>query len=112
MQPNKKIPGEVSTRRPDGFLSFDSYCVIVEIDENQHTAYNSAGENKREQDIIKDIQNTPIVFVRLNPDKYKAKSGKTSVQCSEGRRMESFSTNTKFSVVSMCWRRQWSRQLT
>ncbi|KAG2969185.1 hypothetical protein PC120_g26738, partial [Phytophthora cactorum] len=61
------------------FLSFDSYCVIVEIDENQHTAYNSAGENKREQDIIKDIQNTPIVFVRLNPDKYKAKSGKTSV---------------------------------
>ncbi|KAF1781308.1 hypothetical protein GQ600_14986 [Phytophthora cactorum] len=98
----RKIPGEVSTRRPDGFLSFDWHCVIVEIDENQHTAYNSAGKNKREQDIIKDIQNTPIVFVRLNPDKYKSKSGKIS----NGFLLEKDEVQRRFDVLEKAVERQ------
>jgi len=44
--------------------------LIIEIDENQHKAYDEICENKRMMQISKDLQHRPIVFIRFNPDEY------------------------------------------
>ena len=42
--------------------------IIVEIDENQHCAYED--ENRRVQDLIQDLKDKPLVIIRFNPDGY------------------------------------------
>lgn len=59
-----------SQRRPDILFKFEKYCIIIEIDENQHCKY------KDEKERIKDLENDlklPIIFIRFNPDSYKTK---------------------------------------
>ena len=65
-----KISCGCSRRRPDMLLDI-VYCVIViEIDENQHTDYDSNCESKRMMEISNDVGGRPVVFIRFNPDKY------------------------------------------
>jgi hypothetical protein len=55
-------------RRPDVFIDLFHYCIIIEIDENQHINYSC--ENKRTMEIFEALGNRPLVFIRFNPDKY------------------------------------------
>jgi hypothetical protein len=67
---DKSISGGCSRRRPDMFLELDNQCIIIEIDENQHTDYDCTCENKRIMELSKDVGHKPIVFIRFNPDDY------------------------------------------
>lgn len=68
---DKRIAGGCSQRRPDGFIECLTHSVVVEIDEDQHIGYNEICENRRMIEIYLDVANRPIIFIRLNPDKYK-----------------------------------------
>jgi hypothetical protein len=65
-----KIVGACSKRRPDVFLDLFSHVIICEIDENQHSGYDTICENKRIMELSKDLDHRPIVFLRFNPDRY------------------------------------------
>lgn len=64
------IDGGCSRRRPDGLLDLLTHSVIVEIDEDQHRAYDSTCELARLNELFTDLGDRPIIFLRLNPDKY------------------------------------------
>jgi hypothetical protein len=59
-----------SKKRPDLFLDLGTRVIIIEIDENQHTNYDSNCETKRMMEISQDVGHRPAVFIRFNPDKY------------------------------------------
>lgn len=70
---DKKITGGVSNHRPDFLLNFDTYAIIVEIDENQHyrkDLYNKEAEDHR-LECFKLSLYKPIIVIRLNPDNYR-----------------------------------------
>ena len=67
---DRKISCGCSKRRPDLFLDLATRVIVAEIDENQHTDYNSTCETKRMMEIYQDAGERPIVFIRFNPDKY------------------------------------------
>ena len=73
---DKRINGGESARRPDIFIDRSTYCIIVEIDENQHEKYDCSCENKRLMQLSADLKHKPIIFIRFNPDKYYNKDGK------------------------------------
>lgn len=75
---DKKIQGGCSRRRPDGFIECNTHVVIVEIDEDQHVRYDATCENRRIMEIYQDVAHRPIIFVRLNPDKYEYNGKKIS----------------------------------
>ncbi len=64
------IKGGCSKRRPDCLIDFISYCIIIEIDEDRHSRYDTLCENKRLMEIYMDLGLRPIVFIRFNPDSY------------------------------------------
>jgi hypothetical protein len=71
-----------SRRRPDMFCHFGKYVVIIEVDENQHTGYESSCENKRLCELYQDFNYAPLVFIRFNPDSYIGeKYGKNVTSC-------------------------------
>jgi len=76
---NKRIKKNGSKKRPDLFLDLDNKIIIIEIDENQHSNYNN--ESERINDIIEDVNNKPIVFIRFNPDSYIDTDGKKVDSC-------------------------------
>jgi len=67
---DKKIEGGCSRRRPDLFIDLGSHCIIIEVDENQHRQYEC--EEKRMVDLYEDTGFRKMVFLRFNPDSYKA----------------------------------------
>ena len=91
-----------SKRRPDMLLDI-VYCVIViEIDENQHTDYDSNCESKRMMEISQDVGHRPVVFIRFNPDEYKNASVKiTSCWGTDGNGL---------SVVKKCKTNEWKER--
>jgi hypothetical protein len=60
---------ECSNRRPDVIFELPTHCVIVEIDENQHKAYQESCECARINEIVNSIGGKSVVFIRYNPDK-------------------------------------------
>lgn len=64
-----------NTKRPDIFIELFSYCIIIEIDEDQHVNYSC--DNKRMMEIFESLGNRPLVVIRFNPDSYKDTDGKT-----------------------------------
>jgi hypothetical protein len=71
---DKTIEGGCSKHRPDLFIDFGTHCLIIEIDENQHTNYIC--EQKRMIALYEDNGFRKIVFIRFNPDGYKESSHK------------------------------------
>ena len=67
---DKKITDGCSKRRPDLLADFGYFIIIIEIDENQHTTYDTTCENKRLMELSQDVGHRPIVFIRFNPDDY------------------------------------------
>jgi hypothetical protein len=78
---DKKIQDGCSKRRPDCLFDFGNFCLIIEIDENQHQTYDTSCENKRIMEISKDIGHRPLTMIRFNPDKYINKDGKKVSSC-------------------------------
>jgi hypothetical protein len=72
---DKTIKDGCSKRRPDLLLDLGSHIIIVEVDENKHSAYNSSCENKRLMELSQDVGHRPIVFIRFNPDSYTDETG-------------------------------------
>ena len=68
---DKRILDGCSKRRPDLFLDLGYQIIIIEIDENQHIAYDCSCENKRIMELSQDVGHKPIVFIRFNPDDYE-----------------------------------------
>lgn len=60
-----------SRRRPDILIDCGAYCVVVEVDENQHETYDCECERKRMMQIFTDLRNRPLVLIRFNPDAYQ-----------------------------------------
>ena len=77
---DKKVSGGCSKKRPDLLLDLGNKCLIVEVDENQHTDYNCSCENERIMELSQDLGHRGIIFIRFNPDKY-TKSGQNISSC-------------------------------
>lgn len=72
---NKTVGSGCSRKRPDIFFELGDYCLIVEVDENQHIEYDCCCESKRLVSIFDDVGERNIIFIRFNPDGYYDKNG-------------------------------------
>jgi hypothetical protein len=68
------IDGGCSGKRPDMLFDFKIGCLVIEIDEDAHRYEDPTCRNKRMCEIFNDLAERPIVFVRINPDKYGTRS--------------------------------------
>jgi len=68
---DKRILDGCSKRRPDLFLDLGNQIIIIEVDENQHIAYDCSCENKRIMELSHDVGHKSIIFIRFNPDDYE-----------------------------------------
>ena len=78
---DKVINGGCSKRRPDLLIDLNTHVIIIEIDEEQHTTYDTICENKRIMEISQDLGHPNIVFIRFNPDSYIDKNEKKVKSC-------------------------------
>jgi len=78
---DKKVQDGCSKRRPDLLLDLGSHIIIIEIDEDKHSQYDTSCENKRLMELSQDVHHRPIVFIRFNPDKYVDSEGNTIKSC-------------------------------
>ncbi len=72
---DKPIEGGRSRYRPDALLDVTTHCIIVEIDENQHSSYDNSVEDYRLHTLRNELGNRPLVVIRVNPDSFKPKDG-------------------------------------
>ena len=78
---DRTVPGGCSRRRPDLLLDLGYQVIVLEVDENQHSAYDCSCENKRLMEISRDVGHRPVVFVRFNPDEYFQEGGGKITSC-------------------------------
>jgi hypothetical protein len=62
--------GDLGRERPDFLWDMEEYCVIVEVDEEQHIGRACECEQVRMKN-ISEMLKKPTWFIRYNPDKYK-----------------------------------------
>jgi hypothetical protein len=80
-----KMLNGLSKKRPDLYFELEKHCVIVEVDENQHKAYEDICECSRMVDIVQAVnikhmdKPKTIVFIRFNPDVIKNKNKKVEI---------------------------------
>jgi hypothetical protein len=70
-----------SKRRPDMYCNFGNYVLIVEVDENQHMAYDTTCDNRRLCELYQDFNYANIIFIRFNPDGYIDQDDKKVTSC-------------------------------
>ena len=73
-------------KRPDIYFDLLKHCVIVEIDENQHKAYDDICECAIINEIVNGIGGKSVIIIRYNPDKIKNK--KKEIKVSKKERIE------------------------
>jgi len=56
--------------RPDFVFDMGSHTIVIELDENQHRAYDTSCDNKRLMSIFQGLGSRPMVMIRFNPGKY------------------------------------------
>lgn len=78
---DRPIEGGCSTRRPDIFIDMGDATIVIEIDENQHKAYDCTCENRRLVELFKDTGSRPMTMIRFNPDDYIDSGGKRIASC-------------------------------
>jgi hypothetical protein len=78
---DKKVWGGCSRRRPDIFIDMGPYAIIVEIDEDQHSSYDTTCEHRRLMELHEDVGHKDLVFIRFNPDGYKNAQGVKIPSC-------------------------------
>ena len=67
---DKMVNNGCSKKRPDLLLDLGYQIIIIEVDENKHSKYDSTCENARLMTISQDLGHRPIIFIRFNPDSY------------------------------------------
>jgi hypothetical protein len=67
---NKSVGTGCSRKRPDIFFDLGTYCLVIEVDENQHIDYGCSCETKRLVSIFDDVGERNLIFIRFNPDSY------------------------------------------
>jgi len=67
---DKRITDGCSSKRPDMFCDLGDQVILIEIDEDQHAAYDCSCENKRLMELSQDVGHRPMVMIRFNPDAY------------------------------------------
>lgn len=72
---DKRITDGCSAKRPDLLCDLGDQVIMIEIDENQHEAYDCSCDNKRLMLLSQDIGHRPMVLIRFNPDKYDKNPG-------------------------------------
>ena len=61
--------------RPDFVFDMGSHTIVIELDENQHRAYDTSCDNKRLMSIFHGLSSRPMIMIRFNPDKYDSVPG-------------------------------------
>jgi hypothetical protein len=67
---DKRVADGCSAKRPDLLCDLGDQVLMIEVDEDQHTAYDCSCENKRLMELSQDIGHRPMVLLRFNPDAY------------------------------------------
>lgn len=78
--------------------------IIIEIDENEHSYYETICENRRLMELSQDLNHRPLVVIKFNPDKYK-KNGKNIPSCWE------IDKTTSLSVIRKSKKIEWEFRL-
>lgn len=73
--------GGGSLKRPDLFTKFDSYSLVIEVDEYQHRGYDKICEENRIKELATDFKDKSMIVIRFNPDSYKKANGKEEKTC-------------------------------
>jgi hypothetical protein len=68
---DKIIDSSCNMKRPDFVYDCKTHFVVVEVDEDQHSNHLESCETSRMMQIAQSI-GMPTIFIRYNPDKYKA----------------------------------------
>jgi hypothetical protein len=98
---DKRIDGGSSKRRPDHLLDLGSHIIIIETDENKHTKYEGLYEITRINEISKDLEHRPIIFIRFNPDSYKK----------NGVKIPSCWSLSRTGILSIKYKKEWEKRL-
>jgi len=101
---DKKVVDGCSNRRPDSIIDFGNFVMIIEIDEYQHSTYETICENKRTMELSQDVGHRPMVIIRFNPDKYISKSNVLVKSCWELNRFG-------LQVISKHYKQEWEYRL-
>lgn len=78
-------------KRPDVLIDCQTYCIIIECDENQHKSYSC--NERRCMEIFVDLKNRPLVMLRFNPDKYMNSLGEKISGCFTTTKTVGFKVN-------------------
>jgi hypothetical protein len=65
---NKKLPCAPTTRYPDYMFVGADHCVLLEVDEDEHTRYNPQCEIARISEIMDSIDCKSLHVIRYNPN--------------------------------------------
>ena len=68
-------------RRPDYYVILQHHILVLEVDENQHKSYQAKDETIRINQLSESFNDKPVIYVRFNPDKYKALTGASIKGC-------------------------------
>lgn len=98
---DKRVIDGCSRRRPDIFIDYGSYVIVIECDENKHCGYSC--ENKRTMEIFQDCGNRPLVVIRFNPDGYTKQNGTNEKSC--------FKICKRTSILVVDDRKKWQERL-
>ena len=101
---DKRIQDGCSNKRPDLLLDLGYQVIIIEVDENQHIAYDSSCENKRLMELSQDIEHRNLIFIRFNPDSYKTRENKTIKSC--------WKTDNRSGIFIISKKTNWNTRLT
>jgi hypothetical protein len=86
-----------SQKRPDVYFELNKHCVIVEIDENQHKAYDDLCECSRINEIVNGIGGKSVIMIRYNPDKIK--NNKKEIKIDQNIRLNILTKTIKEELV-------------
>jgi hypothetical protein len=78
---DKRIPNGSSLRRPDSMKFFETFNLIIEVDEHQHrnSRYSSEeDEYSRVEELYIDGNSKDLLVIRINPDMYISNREKVS----------------------------------
>jgi hypothetical protein len=70
-RPDLLLDSAYDTNKIEASIENDDQIIIIEIDENEHSHYESICENRRLMELSQDLNHRPLIVIKFNPDKYK-----------------------------------------